>query len=184
MTEQHEQMSFQTRALLIGGEPDVTTGAIAPPIVLSNMFVTSPDTGFTASKQWGKPGFIYSRLGNPTVQRLENRLAGLEGGEAAVCFGSGMAAVSGLFFGVLKAGDHLVLGNVGYAGVQGLARHILPDFGIDVTLVDVSDPEEVAHAIRPETKLVYFETPATTQAINALTVILAAFIFILFSSFI
>lgn len=160
MTEQYEQMSFQTRALLLGGEPDVTTGAIAPPIVLSNMFVTSPDTGFTASSQWGKPGFIYSRLRNPTVQRLENRLAGLEGGETAVCFGSGMAAVSALFFGLLKAGDHLVLGNVGYAGVQGLARHILPDFGIVVTLVDVSDPEEVARAIRPETKLIYFETPA------------------------
>lgn len=102
----------------------------------------------------------YTRWSNPTVRALEERLAALEGTEGALVTATGMAAVSALAFTLLSAGDHLVASEVCYAGSVELFGLHLPRFGIEVTLVDTSDADEVAAAIRPNTKLVYVETPA------------------------
>lgn len=150
---------------------------VSPAPVLASSFLTHPDSvGFSANDLKEDAPHFYSRWSNPTLQILEERLAELEGGEAAVSFASGMAAVTALFFDKLKAGHHLVLSNVLYAGVAELAHDTLPSYGIEVTAVDTSDPQNVANAIRPNTRLVHIETPANPilllsdiEAISAIT---------------
>lgn len=159
----------------IGAQPQ---GApVSPPPVLASSFLTHPDSvGFSANDLKEDAPHFYSRWSNPTLQILEERLAALDGGEAAVSFASGMAAITALFFHKLKAGDHLVLSNVLYAGVAELAHDTLPSYGIEVTAVDTSNPQNVANAIRPNTRLVHIETPANPilllsdiEAISAIT---------------
>ncbi|RMG33767.1 MAG: aminotransferase class I/II-fold pyridoxal phosphate-dependent enzyme [Methanobacteriota archaeon] len=104
-------------------------------------------------------GYTYGRLANPTVRDAELRLAHLEGAEDCLLLASGMAAVSTLIFTVLKKGDHLVADNTLYGGTMSLFTHELENHGIEVTLVDASDPENVRKALKNNTKLIYFETP-------------------------
>jgi cystathionine gamma-synthase/methionine-gamma-lyase len=132
----------------------------APP-VLSTSYYTHPDAiGFSATDLKADAPHFYSRWSNPTLELLEKRLALLEGGESAVSFASGMAAITTLLHDRLQAGDHLVLSNVCYAGVSEYAHHALRRLGIEVTAVDTSEPERVAKAMRLNTKLVHIETPA------------------------
>ena len=134
---------------------------ISPGIVTSTSFTTHPDViGFSANDlQLDAPHF-YTRWSNPTVAALEAKLAELEGGEAGLCFASGMAAISALFLTHLSSGDHLILSDVCYAGVAELAHDILPKYGIAVSSVDTSNLDEIAAAVRPQTKLIHVETPA------------------------
>lgn len=150
-----------TRAIH-GGEGRRELGeAVAMPPVLSTSYFTHPDAaGFSASDLKADAPHFYTRWSNPTLDVLEKRLALLEGGEAAVSFSSGMAAITTLFHDRLKAGDHLVLSNVCYAGVAEYAVHSLPRSGIEATAVDSADREAVAAAMRPNTRLVHIETPA------------------------
>ncbi|MXY04645.1 MAG: aminotransferase class I/II-fold pyridoxal phosphate-dependent enzyme, partial [Gammaproteobacteria bacterium] len=104
--------------------------------------------------------YIYTRWGNPTVKMLEEKLAALEGAEDCVAFGSGMAATTAVLMAGLKAGDHLVMSDVNYAGTAELARSTLPDYGIETTPVDTSDLGAVKAAMRPETRMLWIETPA------------------------
>jgi cystathionine gamma-synthase len=145
-----------------GGEREREHGtAMAQPPVLSTSYYTHPDAiGFSATDLKADAPHFYTRWSNPTLELLEKRLALLEGGEAAVSFASGMAAIVTLFHDRLAAGDHLVLSNVCYAGVAEYAHHALPRSGIEVTAVDTSDGDAVAAAMRPNTKLVHIETPA------------------------
>lgn len=147
---------------LHGGDGERSIGApVSPAPVLSTTYYAHPDAaGFSAADLAADAPHFYTRWSNPTLDLLERRLALLEGGEAAVSFGSGMAAITGLFFHCLKAGDHLVLSEICYAGVAEYARHALPQMGIAVTSVDTSDPAAVAAALRPNTRLVHIETPA------------------------
>ncbi|HQZ13189.1 MAG TPA: PLP-dependent aspartate aminotransferase family protein [Devosia sp.] len=145
-----------------GGEGERVLGAaMAKPPVLSTSYYTHPDAaGFSATDLKAGAAHFYSRWSNPTLDVLEQRLALLEGGEAAVSFASGMAAIVTLLHDRLKLGDHLVLSNVCYAGVSEYAHHVLSQNGIGVTAVDTTDPDKVAAAMRPNTKLVHIETPA------------------------
>jgi cystathionine beta-lyase/cystathionine gamma-synthase len=107
-----------------------------------------------------QPPHVYTRWSNPSLRTLEEKMAALEGAEAGVAFASGMAAVSGVLFTFLGSGDHVVASDVCYAGTVELMGLHLGRYGIDVSLVDTSDPEAVRRALRPNTKLVYIETPA------------------------
>lgn len=141
--------------------PQHVARPVSPDIVAATSFHTHPDLiAFSANELQQDAPHFYTRWSNPTVAALEERLAQLEGGEAGLCFASGMAAVSALFLTQLRSGDHLVLSEVCYAGVAELAHDILPKFGIAVSAVDTSDPASVAAAIRPETRLIHVETPA------------------------
>lgn len=132
---------------------------VAP--VLSTNFYTHPDAvGFSAADMTADTPHFYSRWSNPTLELLEQRLALLEGGEAGLVFASGMAAITGLFIDRLQVGDHLILSDVCYAGVSEFAHHQLPRQGVEVSFVDCSDPQAVANAMRPKTRLVHIETPA------------------------
>ncbi len=156
-------LSLDTLAIHAGEEPDPSTGALTPPIHMSSTF-RLPRFGpalFNALTM-GKPDapYAYVRWGHPTARVLEEKMAALEGGEAALALSSGMAAVSALLFTFLDRGDHIIASEVCYAGSVELFGLHLQRYGIDVSLVDTSDPEQVHQALRPRTKMVYVETPA------------------------
>jgi cystathionine gamma-synthase/methionine-gamma-lyase len=145
-----------------GGEGERVLGQpVTPAPVLSTTYFTHPDAaGFSAADLQADAPHFYTRWSNPTLELLEKRLAALEGGEAALSFASGMAAITALFQQHLGAGDHLVLSDVCYAGVAEFAHHVLPRQGVEVSHVDTSDPANVVSALRPNTRLVHIETPA------------------------
>lgn len=155
----NRQLHIQTRAVHAGEKPDPSTGASSPNIVMSSTFVAGTDASFSIEGNDADAPFLYSRWSNPTVAQLEQKLADLEGAEACVAFASGMGAIAGLMLHCLKAGDHLVMSDVVYAGASELTNDLIPRLGIAVTKVDMSDLANVAAAMRPETRLVYIESP-------------------------
>jgi len=150
----------QTEAIHAGEAPDPVTGASAPAIVMSTTFVADAGVSFSAEDFSGNTPYLYTRWKNPTVDGLEQKLAALEGAEAAVAFGSGMAAVTATLLYTLSAGDHLVISDISYAATAEMTNELIPRLGIEVTKVDMSDPENVRAALRPNTRLIYAETPA------------------------
>jgi len=158
-----EEFDFETLAVHAGESPDPTTGATRMPIHMATTFKL-PKFGarlFDAlMMDSADPPYAYTRWGNPTLRSLEERLSALEGAEAAVVSASGMAAVSALVFTFLSGGDHLIASEVCYAGSVELFGIHLPRFGVEVSLVDTSDPDQVRAALRPNTRMVYVETPA------------------------
>lgn len=156
MTEEH-RFGFRTRALHAGGTPDAATGARAVPIYQTTSFVfdDAADAGNLFALQ--KYGNIYSRIGNPTVAALEERLASLEGGIGAVATASGMSAEFITFAALVGAGDHVVAAAQLYGGTVTQLDVTLRRFGVQTTFVASTDPADYAAAIRPETKVVYVE---------------------------
>jgi cystathionine beta-lyase/cystathionine gamma-synthase len=110
-------------------------------------------------------GFSYSRVSNPTVDALERAIGALEGTAPAVCFRTGMAAESALFFSVLRGGEHAILSEVTYGGTIRLFREILEPLGVHATFVDTADPANVEAAITPQTRMVFIESPANPTLI-------------------
>ena len=135
-------------------------GTLAMPIYQTSTFI------FDSAEQGGRrfaleeAGYIYTRLGNPTTTVLENKIAALEEGEAAVATSSGMGAISSTLWTVLKAGDHVVTDKTLYGCTFALMCHGLTRFGIEVTFVDTSNLDEVKNAMKENTRVVYLETPA------------------------
>jgi len=150
----------ETKAVHAGEHVDPATRASSPNLVMSVTFAPEAVTGFSARDEQGYEGYVYGRVGSPTVAQLETKLAALEGAEGALCFGSGVAAAHALICGRLGRGDHLIVPDANYVGIAELARDTLPRFGIEVSYVDVSRPEDVAAAIRPATRMLWLETPA------------------------
>ena len=154
---------FDTQAVHAGQEPDPVTGSVTPPIHMTTTFKL-PEPGprliDALFLKGERPPHVYSRWSNPSVRTLEEKTAVLEGAEAGVAFASGMAAVSGLLLTFLGAGDHVVSSDVCYAGTAEFLGLHAGRYGIEVSLVDTSDAKAVRRALRPNTKLVYIETPA------------------------
>ncbi|MEM6618493.1 MAG: PLP-dependent transferase, partial [Pseudomonadota bacterium] len=159
MAKTNRDTGLATKAVHAGDAPDPTTGASAPPIHMTSTFVVSEDAGFSAADLTEDSPFLYSRWASPNLNALAAKVAALEGTEDALCLASGMAAASAIFISLLSSGDHVIVSDVSYAGVAELARDTLPRFGIEVSLVDLSQPELLAQALRPNTKLVHCETP-------------------------
>ena len=159
--EPRRGLSDATLALHAGDGPRQVGAPLNPPPTFSASYHSHPDAvGFSATDMTAESPYFYNRWGNPTVDLLERRLAALERGEAAVAFASGMAAVHALFLDRLRAGDHLVLSDVCYAGTAEFCHDFLPGLGVEVARVDSSNPDAVAAAVRPNTRLVHVETPA------------------------
>ena len=150
----------ETTAVHAGEAIDPATRASSPNLVMSVTFAPETLTGFSARDEKDYGGFVYGRVSSPTVKQLEDKLAALEGGEMALAFASGVAAAHALICGRLSAGDHLVLPEANYVGIAELARDTLPRFGISVSYVDLGDLQAVADAIRPNTRMLWLETPA------------------------
>lgn len=132
----------------------------APDIVMSSTFVVDRQVSFSANNLDDDTPWMYTRWGNPTTAELEAKLSALEGAEASLAFASGMAATTALMFHVLGQGDHLVISNTNYPGTAEFARETLTRYGVDVTPVNTVDIERLHDAMRPETKLVWLETPS------------------------
>jgi methionine-gamma-lyase len=149
----------QTKAVHAGEHPDPATRASAPNLVMSTTFVASADANFSVEGMEENGAWIYTRWGNPTVHQLEEKLAALEEAEAAVAFASGMGAISALLLHTLKAGDHAVVSDVAYAALSEMTNELIPGLGVEVSKVNTSDLEALRAALKPNTKLVYIETP-------------------------
>ena len=150
---------FSTRAIHAGDLPN-QFGALANPIYATSTFVFD-DAAQGGSRFAGEEeGYIYSRLGNPTTTALEEKIASLEGAEAAVAAASGMGAISTAIWVSVKAGDHIVASKTLYGCTFALLSHGVTRYDIDVTFVDTTDLDEVKAAMRDNTKIVYLETPA------------------------
>ena len=145
-------MHIETLAVHAGSPVDPKTGAVTPPIHLSTTFERAPDGSFPG-------GFIYSRSGNPNRQALEACLAQLEGGVAAAAFSSGQAATFAILQS-LRPGDHVVAPEDAYYGTADLLLDHFGHWGLETTLADMTDPAAVQAAVRPNTRLLWVETPS------------------------
>ena len=143
---------FATNAVHAGYDPDPHVGAINPPIYASTTFAQD---GLNQLRG----GFEYTRCGNPTIAALEAQVATLEGGRYGRAFSSGMAAIDVLLRAVLSPGDHVIVGNDAYGGTFRLIDAVFGSWGVTHTVVDTADAAAVAAAMRPETVLIWVETP-------------------------
>jgi len=146
-------VSMDTEVVHGGVNPDEKTGAILTPVYLSTTFVQE-----SVDKYLDK-GFSYSRTANPTVQMLEEKVARIENGHGAICVGTGMSATASCINGFMNAGDHCVMTNCSYGGTNRIAREQFMNLGMEFSFVDFTDPQNVADAIKPNTKLIFSESP-------------------------
>lgn len=156
----NRKSGFATRAIHHGYDPMTAHGALTAPVYMTSTYAFESAEAGGAMFRGEKPGYIYGRTRNPTQALLEDRMAELEGGEAALALASGMGAISALLWTLLEAGDevvvdHTLYGNTYYLFTKGLAK-----FGVRATSVDMTDPAALERALTPCTKLVYLETPA------------------------
>src|SRR6201997_1407774 len=144
-------MGFATNAIHVGQEPDPSTGAVVAPIYQTSTYVQS---------EFGKyrNGYDYARTNHPNRKALERTVAKLEGGQSAYVFSSGMAGIDAVFR-LLRPGDHVIVSEAVYGGVYRLSTQLLVHFGLEFSFVDTTDPAVVLGAMRPNTKMLYVETP-------------------------
>ncbi|HNP72057.1 MAG TPA: aminotransferase class I/II-fold pyridoxal phosphate-dependent enzyme, partial [Kouleothrix sp.] len=145
-------MQLETLAIHAGQPADPVSGAVVPPIVLSTTFERAADGSFPS-------GYIYTRSGNPNRTALEQCLAALEGGADCAAFGSGLAAAMSIFQ-ALAPGDHVLIPDDAYHGVSRLVREVMAPWGLEYSIVDMTDLGAVRAALRPNTRLLWVETPS------------------------
>jgi len=159
MNKNEKKFGFATRAVHEGNGVDKETGAIRRPLTMANSYAFPEDP---SSLSWSSVGVnIYTRNGGVNQGYLEQRIASFEGAEDCAVLASGVAALSGVFFTLLKSGDHVIVSDTTYIAAYRLLHELLPGkYGVEHTLVDSSDPENVRKALRPNTRLIHIETPA------------------------
>lgn len=151
---------FATLAVHAGEAPCAATGALDTPIYQSTTFVSADSSEMAAVYGDEKFGYMYTRYGNPTIHALEEKMAALEGGEAALATATGMAAISTAILGFVKSGDHVVAGRSLYGAAYNFLNKKLPRMAASATFVASTRVEDFEKAIQPSTKLIYFETPS------------------------
>ncbi|WP_196140452.1 methionine gamma-lyase [Aliikangiella sp. G2MR2-5] len=150
---------IETNTIHAGKVKDKQFGALSTPIYQTSTFIFDNVQQGSARFMGEEEGFIYGRLGNPTVRELEQRMAALESTEEAAAFGSGMGAVSATLLANLKKGDHVVASSALYGCTFALMNHKFPEMGIEVSFVDMTNEAEIRSQIRENTKVIYLETP-------------------------
>ncbi|HWR45054.1 methionine gamma-lyase [Sporomusa sp.] len=156
----HQNVGYNTTIIHAGQSPDPVTGALSTPIYQTSTFVFENAEQGAARFALAEEGFIYTRLGNPTQQALELKMAALEKAEAAIAVASGMTAIAASLWTLCSSGDHIIAADTLYGCTHALLSHSMPKFGIEVTFVNAADPENIRKAMQPNTKVVYIETPA------------------------
>ncbi|MYE10689.1 MAG: O-acetylhomoserine aminocarboxypropyltransferase/cysteine synthase [Gammaproteobacteria bacterium] len=152
------EFGFHTRAVHAGARPEPTTGARAVPIYQTSSYVFEDPESAAAYFNLQEYGNTYSRIMNPTVAALEERLANLEGGIGAVAFASGLAAQSSALFTMLVPGDHMVASAALYGGTVTQLKHLARKLSVELTFVDPDSPADWAGAVRDETRVLFAET--------------------------
>ncbi len=159
MTDILDHAGFTTRTIHAGTLKNDQFGALTTPIYQTTTFrFENTEQGINRFKK-EEAGYVYSRSGNPTTTVLEEKVAALEGGAGAVACASGMGAIASLVWTFLQSGDHIIVGNCLYGCSDLLIRQTLPKFKVEVSAVDTSNIKAVKAAIRPNTKMIFFETP-------------------------
>ncbi|MCX4983083.1 cystathionine gamma-synthase [Streptomyces sp. NBC_00572] len=153
MSDQHSHQSFETRAIHAGNTADPLTGAVVPPIYQVSTYKQDGVGGL-------RGGYEYSRSANPTRTALEENLAALEGGRRGLAFASGLAAEDCLLRTLLAPGDHVVIPNDAYGGTFRLFAKVVQRWGVDFSVANTSDVDEVRAAVNDRTKLIWVETPS------------------------
>lgn len=144
---------FATRAIHAGQAFDPTTGAVIPPVYQTSTFVQTHVGGL-------RGGYEYTRGTNPTRDALQELVADLEGGSHGLSFASGLAAEDAVLRGLLRPGDHVLMGNDVYGGTHRLANRVLAPWGVELSTVEMSDVDAVRAAVRPNTRMLWLETPS------------------------
>lgn len=156
----HTAQGFGTKCVHFGTCPDPVTGALNTPIYQTSTFAFE-DADQGARRFAGEEeGYIYTRLGNPNHTAVERKLAALEGGQAAAVASSGMGAIASVLWTALSGGDHVIAANSIYGCTHSLMNHHFPRFGIEVTFMSLADLAAVKAAVKPNTKVIYCESPA------------------------
>ncbi len=158
--EKPPAMGKNTAAIHRGGLESPVYGEVSVPIFQTSTFAFPSAEAGAARFTGEEPGFSYTRLGNPTTRALEECLAGLEQGSHASATATGMAAIAAVFLGLLRKGDHLLAGDCLYGPTHVVIDRELSRFGISATFVDTADAVQVQEAFRPNTRLLFLETPA------------------------
>jgi len=155
----NDSKHIETQAIHSGRINDEQFGSLATPLYQTSTFIF--DNAEQGAERFAgeSEGYIYTRLGNPTTRQLEMRVAAMEGMEDAAATATGMAAVSGALLANLQCGDHIISSSAVYGCSFALMSHMLTKFGIEVSFVDMTEPENIIQAIRTNTKLVFLETP-------------------------
>lgn len=151
---------FTTRAIHHGYDPYEGLGALNPPLYLSSTYTFPTVEDGSARFAGEQPGFVYSRVGNPTTSLLEQRIADLEGGEAALATASGMGATTSLLWTLLSPDDEVIADKTLYGCTFGFFNHGLAKFGVKITHLDLTQPANLEAAISARTKVVFFESPS------------------------
>ncbi|PWB33697.1 methionine gamma-lyase [Pseudomonas sp. SDI] len=160
MSGSTKQTGFATRAIHHGYDPLAHGGALVPPIYQSATFAF-PTVEYGAACFAGEEaGHFYSRISNPTLNLLEQRIASLENGEAALALASGMGAITSTLWTLLRPGDEILLGSTLYGCTFAFLHHGIGEFGVKIKHVDMADLAAVEAAISPATRVIYFESPA------------------------
>jgi len=154
------QPGFATRAIHHGYDPLDNHGALNPPVYMSSTFAFESAEQGARRFAGEEAGYFYSRIANPTLALLEDRLASLEGAEAGLVLSSGMGAITSTFWSLLRSGDEILTDGTLYGCTHAFFSHGLSRFGVAVKAVDLTRPETLEAAITPRSKIVYFETPA------------------------
>ncbi|MDR7666920.1 PLP-dependent aspartate aminotransferase family protein [Methanosarcina sp. Z-7115] len=156
------EVKFATKCVHAAEKPDPAFGAHTTPIFQTSTFIFENAEQGAARFAGEEPGYVYARIppNTPTHAVLAEKFAALEGGEAGQTFASGMAAITAVVLTTLKQGDHLISTDVVYGCTYSLFSEVLPGLGIDVSFVDTSKIENIKRAFKPETKMVFIETPA------------------------
>ena len=154
-----KNMGFNTK-LVHAGDFEDTFGSAVVPIYQTSTFAFKDAAHGARLFAGEEKGYIYTRIGNPTIEALENKLAALENGFGGVAFASGMAAVSTVYLSFLKQGDHMVSTAAVYGPSRGLMENLLHGLGVESTYIDTADLELLEKSIQPNTKMLYLETPA------------------------
>jgi len=150
---------FSTKAVHAGEKRDPSTGAVVTPIYETSVFAFSRTKELIDVMSGKKGGYIYTRYGNPTVRTVERKMAELEGAEDVAVFSSGMAAIATTIFTLVSSGDHVVSTRDLYGGTLAFFKEVLPKFGVEASLVEATDFDEMKSAIQENTKVIYAETP-------------------------
>ena len=152
-----ENYKFDTLSLHAGHIPDKETGSRAVPIYQTTSYVFNSTEEAASLYNMEVGGHLYTRISNPTVAALEQRLAALEGGASALACSSGMAAMHLVVSAICSSGDHIVASSKMYGANINLLQHTMPRFGVNTDFVNPNDPEAIKSAIKPNTKLVFGE---------------------------
>ncbi|HDJ23094.1 MAG TPA: aminotransferase class I/II-fold pyridoxal phosphate-dependent enzyme [Candidatus Aminicenantes bacterium] len=151
---------METKVIHSGQEPDPVYGGVSVPIYQSSTFAFQSVEQGAARFAGLEKGYIYTRIANPTIKALEDRVASLENGYGGIATSSGMAAISTIIFGLLEKGSHLISTASVYGSTRVMIENLLPRFGISADFTDTSNLDNIRKLIRPTTKILFIETPA------------------------